>query len=723
MSAKRFALALGALLIALSAAAPASAQDHTDANQLWEDFIHYSRIARLDLAAANGKALVDLKLEAKALLAAIEASPYADSFARDLSRMKQMAGEKTFDIASVATAVEQAVDAAKIAVIRDPHRIAAEIEKFDQGLRPRLLAIRRLKEAGEYATPQLLDVIGAETARQKQLRPYAIQALVDIGRPVVLPLCEALGDLPPVAQQDVARVLGQIGYPMAMPYLKELASKQGADAATKKVVEESLAAIAKNRAVSPEMPAATLFYMLAEDYYANHESLTLEPDAPANLLWYADERGELRYLRVPTAVYVDAMAMRSSKRALSLNRDLGEALSLWIAANFRRENRLPDGASDPSYGDQMRSPQFYAWSAGPTYVEPVLARALRDRDPDLALDAIESLARTAGNDAVAGQAEPLLTALRYPDRRVRFEAANAIAAAQPDADFTGSGRVVPVLAEAVRQGSRPVALVVAPTQEAQNKLAGTVRDAGSFDVIMSGGGEDLGEQLMTAAGVDVIVIQADPAFVGSFATARAKTYKIVSAPMVVMAAEGQDATITRMYQDDPTVFVTQYAAGAEQVAAQISEAMGASKGATIDAAAAERYATTALGMMRDLAIARSTVFDVKLAEAALIEALVDDRDSVAAGAAAVLSIIGGAEGQQATATALLDDARGTNLRIELLGSLAESARAHGTLITDRQAEQLRELVSTSRGRLADAAAAAYGALKQPSSRTTELISG
>ncbi|NBB84020.1 MAG: hypothetical protein GVY28_11525, partial [Alphaproteobacteria bacterium] len=413
------------------------------ATESFKDFIHYGRLARLDLAAAHGRSFARASVDPQTILQIIEASPYSDSYEDDLARMKNMTSDQAqqVGIAEVAATVAEKIDQARIAVVRNPKRIREEIHKLDDGLRPRLNATRRLKVAGEYAAPYMLQVLTGITDKDKRLHPYVV------GRPLVVPLAEAMKTLSPVAQQDVGRVLGRIGYPVALPYLKALAEADRTDEQTAAVLMEAFDQIAQSRAISGELGPAALFLMLAEDYYAGRESLIMEPGADYNVMWYVNDAGRLTYRRIPTAVFGDVMAMRSARRALSYKPSMSAAMSLWVAANFRRENNLP-----ASYGPAMRSPHFYAVLSGPAHIKPALMRALNGGDADLALDLIGALEATAGAGSLIEHADAVVAALNYTDRRVRYDVAHAVGMADPDQAFDGAGRVIPVLAEAVRQG-------------------------------------------------------------------------------------------------------------------------------------------------------------------------------------------------------------------------------------------------------------------------------
>src|SRR5690606_35111170 len=124
--------------------------------------------------------------------------------------------------------------------------------------------------------------------------------------------------------------------------------------------------------------------------------------------------------------------------------------------------------------------EYFAVISGPETTQPVLGRALDDRDTQLARRAIAAIEKTAGGVTLWTGADraPLLEALRYPSRRVQYEAALAIGAAQPRSTFEGSERVVPILASAIRDASELFAVVVSNVAEDRPRLAQVLRDQG-----------------------------------------------------------------------------------------------------------------------------------------------------------------------------------------------------------------------------------------------------
>jgi hypothetical protein len=687
---------------------------------MWEDFIHYLRIAQLDLAVSSGKALLGAGLKPEDLLAVVEdISPYRD-YQATLSRGSKLEGEP----GAVTKQVAQLIEDARLALARDGARVRANIEQLDDGLRPRLNAQARLKRAGEYAAPQMLAVIVSTADKDQTLRPYVIEALVNIGRPVVAPLSEALSGLPAVPKQQVAEILARIGYPLALPYLKAELARNDIDAATRNVLQVAFDRIISRTPISPATPAADLFLLLGEDYYNRRESLVLDPAAQFNLMWTYDAQRGLNAERIPTPIFGDVMAMRAARRALNLNKELSSAASLWIAANFRRQNNLPQGATDPSYGPDMRSPHFYATLAGPRHVQPVLARALEERDAALALDAIRALATTSGTPALLnldGDKQPLIAALGYPDRRVRFEAAYTLARAKPHVPFSGSQRVVPVLAEAIREAGKQIAVVIADNTDQLNATAKMFETAG-YQPIVGNSFEAVVDQVANAPGVDVVVINGSGPKVESAIANAHRHFKTAASPVILFTSAEQLPTYSRAFGPQG-VTVVNAAAELAQIQQIIAGNASRTGGPAINEEQAKTYAMTSLSILHDLANEVTDVFPIVDAKAALIDGLKDPRKEVALAAADVLSNIPSEDAQRALADAGLDEARGAEQQVPFLRALAAHARRTGNLLTNFQLDKLAQMVNTATGDLADAAAEVHGSLNLPTSAAVDRISG
>ncbi len=102
---------------------------------------------------------------------------------------------------------------------------------------------------------------------------------------------------------------------------------------------------------------AKAFYQLSEKFYYNNADISADvrdPKAKANI-WYWNESTGLERKQVPPQIFSDIMAMRASEYALKLGAQRGDALSLWLAANYKREVDLPHGMTDPTREENQPS--------------------------------------------------------------------------------------------------------------------------------------------------------------------------------------------------------------------------------------------------------------------------------------------------------------------------------------------------------------------------------
>jgi hypothetical protein len=720
LKARQAGLAVLLAFVGLLWATPGMAQGQgkDDPASLWADFNHYVRIARPDLAQAVGSKLLG-SVDDQKLLDIVEASDYRD-YDRTLTR-----AENTATLSEIAGKFRNRIQAARIQRSREPQRIMADIRRLAEGSRAQLNATERLKAAGQFAAPALLATLLNEG--EAKLHPFVLAAMVAVGRPLVYPLAEALPDLEPVPQGQIAQVLAEIGYPRAIPYVKLVLDRPTLDANTRSICQAAFDTLAQNARVPRDVSADELFLTLGQNHYraaTTGELLPgLDPADKSGVVWQYNRQTGLVSIAVPTAIFGDVLAMRAASRALGINASMSPALSLWLAANLRRENRLPAGAADLSYPKTMMPPKFYIESAGPLRQHDVLNRALDDADAALALDAIAALAATAGTDALVnreGTVQPLLRALSYPDRRVRFAAAFAMTNARPSAAFPGSHRVVPVLAEALRQSENRYALVIGRNRESANSLGATVRELG-FQAIAGTALSEVRGDVNAGPGVDLIVTDLPIDAIADLYHTTGEDYKLAAVPLLAVISAGDQIEFNRRYEGHDRLRSTLASTDPKALSDAVKQAASAYAGDPIGADEALVYATSALALLRSVAVGSAAVFQIADAEPALVQALGDARESIVTQAADVLALIPSPDAQRQIADAALDMARPENVRIALLGSLAESAKNFGSHLIPAQSDRLLTLVKESSGDLAIASARAHGALTMPTGNVVELL--
>ncbi|MFG0331370.1 MAG: hypothetical protein ACF8PN_15895 [Phycisphaerales bacterium] len=703
-------------LLAMAMAAPSLAQDadRDEQAQYLEDFIHYVFIARPDLAAAQAEQLF------QSGVADADLYTLVDEF--DLNRAGRL--DEALDRATripelepVAGEIRRRLRDGRVALARDPNEIDRHIQNLVGSQRARLIAREALVSAGEYAVPQLLERL--ENRGSLELKDAVRRVLVEIGRQAVTPLSVALPYLTPETQELVVDILGQIGYAHARPALAELIMADATEPRVRDAAERAYQKLggASNASIVDQ------WLGLAEQYWVEARSLIAWPDEDINNIWNYESRQGLVAVSVPSSIFSEIMAMRMSENALSHNENSKAALSLWIAANFRRSDQLPSEATDPTYPDDMRAPIFFAVAAGPEIGQRVLARANRDLNAQLARHAIEALERTAGG-ATLWTAEdrptPLIEALNFPERRVRYDAALALANALPTESFYGADRVIPILASAIRTGGESFAAVIASDEEDRRTLAASLRSMGFSVLPPRSNFEDLRVDLTDSPGVDLFVILDDAMRTVEPVTAIRRDPRLSASPVLVMTSGAGVNQARDLYIDDRRVRVVSRTITEDQLGNAVDAMVSDTLGPLMSADEADAYALESLRALRDVAIKNTPSFEVIDAEAALLEALQNFDGEKRLIAAETLSWIDNPDSQQALLDASLTE--GDELtQATLLGFAADSAKRFGAYASDRQVNRLLELVRTGSGVVATAAGQAHGALDLPASNVTTFI--
>ncbi len=410
----------------------------------WNDLLHYTVIGRLDLAKGYAQAIVESEPDAVSLLELSRENPQGYSL---LLKVKDSAPDA--ELAALAGKVLEIIERGRFMRRSDPKIIVEEIKRLSGTSRGRLAAIKRLQNAGEYAIMYMLDALG-DPARADEA-PNIVWALSRIGKDSIRPLAAALQTRDVTVKAELIKALGKIGYPQSLPYLRYVVEKDGS-AELRDLAKASIKAI---DASATRLPAAQLFYRLAESYYYHAESLAPAQDANFANMWFWDG-SDKRLVRkeVDKGYFNELMAMRCCEWSLKADAGFGQAIGLWLAAFFKAEST--DIPMPEYFGSGHADAMTYATTAGTEYLHQALARAVKDKDAYVALGVVEALATTAGESSLfyrIGTDQPLTAALSFDSRAVRYSAAIAIAEAGPKQRFAESRLVVDILADALGQSA------------------------------------------------------------------------------------------------------------------------------------------------------------------------------------------------------------------------------------------------------------------------------
>jgi HEAT repeat protein len=430
------------IIILLPISAFAETADQNDIANNFNDLLHYLTIGRLDLSKACATRILEGNPDPVLLFNLSGENPTSYD-------VLLKAKESQFDaqLADLCGKVIATIDKGRFIRRRDPKVIVEEVKRLSTTPRGQLTAIKRLQDAGEYSIMFMLDAL-TDPARKDEW-PSIVVALPKIGRDAIRPLVAALQIDDVAVKTAVIESIAKMEYPQTLAYLKYIIETDKSE----QIRQTAAECIRKIDSTALETPAALLFYRLAENYYYHLDSLAPATDANFANIWFWDaEKKSLERIEVDKGYFFELMTMRCCEWALKADASFGEAIGLWLAAFFKAEST---GVPMPSYFGPAHPDAFvYAITAGPEYLHEALARALKDKDSYVAVSAIEALIRTAGEKSMfyrLGIAQPLMQALSYDDKMVRYTAAIAIATAGPTQPFAESTLIIKNLAEAVGQ--------------------------------------------------------------------------------------------------------------------------------------------------------------------------------------------------------------------------------------------------------------------------------
>jgi len=419
----------------------------------WNDFLHYVKIGRLDLAKGYGQAVINSRPEPAALLKLSQEN--SQGYAILLKVIESTTDE---ELAGLSGKILEIIEQGRFARRSDPRIIVEEIKRLSGTTRGRMAAIKRLQDAGEYAIPYMLDAM-ADDSRRDEFQ-NVVMALPEVGRSAIRPLAAALQTDNVAIKAEIIKALGKIGYPQAIPYLKYVAEKD-ASAELQQLAIKSIQLIDQSEPVL-RISAAQWFYKLGENYYIEMPSLKPAKDADFANMWFWD-KNNARLIRreVSKKYFYPLMSMRSCEWSLKADPEFGRAIGLWLAAYFKAESA---GIDMPEYfGEGHADAMTYATTAGAEYLHQALARALKKQKGQsayqrayVALGAVDALGAIAGEKSLryqVGPAQPLMKALSFEDKAVRYSAAIAVATAGPTQGFAESKLVVKNLSQALAETS------------------------------------------------------------------------------------------------------------------------------------------------------------------------------------------------------------------------------------------------------------------------------
>ncbi len=383
----------------------------------------------------------------------------------------------------------------------DPDKIqelanaAVNGEHLDQ----RRAAGLRLRSSGDVAVPYLYMYLARTDAAVVVNTMFALQR---IGVAAVPPLLQVLQSDNARMAGNAAGVLGDIGDEIAVPGLLRL-KETTEDAFAREKAETALSKIGGQLTT---MAATDAYTALGQRYYANDPTVLSSFEVLKNIWRW--EGGDLVRYEVPAYLYRFQMAEQAATDALSLSPVNKDAQALLVRSLLaqKAEADAQREAGMEGVPEVLGTAADIAESQGFGAATEALRQALRDRDWDVAIEAIDLVAKTYGSESLANH--PLGAALIAPDRRVNYFAAIAALQMSPKDGLANADKVVNLAARAASERAVRQVLVVDDREDTRGRLVMDLAHSG-FVASQAATGARGVSMAKSAPTLDVIVVRAD----------------------------------------------------------------------------------------------------------------------------------------------------------------------------------------------------------------------
>lgn len=589
-----------------------------------------------------------------------------------------------------------------------PDRIQRYIKALIKTSEEQEYAVERLREAGPYAVPYLVQALDQANipAGDRALLAYNMGRL---DRSAVPPLIAVLDSEDARLVADAAHALGMIGDVRAVPPLTAVAASAPARDAARRAIEHLTGRSFESQ---PRSPAR----VLTDEAWKYHRHAFLFPGETA-LIWQWDADQKVPVPRQVSRSEAEAFfGQRMAREALKINpADVSAQVVLVSQALEKAVEKVGFKAvttNDPTGAFAS------ALAAGPNVLGPVIQTAINDRKTDLAAVASTALGQITNRDVLylGSRVNPLVEALASPGRRTQFAAARALVLLEPRRAFPGSSQVVPILARFVANQPAARAVVIDGNLDRGNLLASLLKELGYATHVARTGAEGF---QAASEGADVELILVDAHQIGgpwrlvdvlSNLQADARTASI---PVYVVGPLSQQAALDATFKNYPRVkfLVTPTDASIleQQLGGRPTEFTDQERAA---------YATEAASLLARIASQPGSPFetDLKQAENALSVALNTPTTNLAASSA--LGDVPDAGAQRGLADTVLDPSKPVELRLASARQLARSIQRFGPLVAaDQEARLLSSFDQEREPAVRIALATILGALRPKPAQT------
>lgn len=435
-----------------------------------------------------------------------------------------------------------------------------------------------------------------------------------------------------------------------------------------------------------ELAARTL-QSLAKSYLDGDRRFTLTADNRVKI-WDWDNAAKLPVAKLVSLPQAQARrAALLANQMLSIDPDSVASRELWLHCQLRLR-AWDTGLDKEAVWPAADLARIKTWGSG--NVEQVLTTSLAQQDAVSAMAALQLLRQLGpGSSLTAAKPSPVVEALRYPNRRVQYAAAQTLLAWDPRAPFNGAGHLTQVLRHLAGSQGQRQAIVGFPNREIATRLAGYFNSVG-IEGLAAWTGQTTVRLAQQSPDAELILLSSRINFEPLSITIQElrRDPRTAHLPIVILTEEAsEEPRLGAQFERDPlvTIFTRPFEPTSMKFILDqaIRRADGKDAGSAILSPAERRqqglFALTALAKLLDL---NPKLYEFSQEVPQLVSALEDPGLCEAAGA--VLARIGNHPAQTALVEMASRPEVSPSQRTVAATMLAEAIRLHGVQLTRNQ---------------------------------------
>ncbi len=411
------------------------------------------------------------------------------------------------------------------------------ITKLTKTEEERLVATRELVAIGPRAIPALLALM--KSGQEDDSRVYARAAITHMRHRAVLPLIAALDSSDERIVLGSIVSLSDIGDVRSLARLQQLLIEEGTSETVRRVCNNAIKVISATLGTADIEPASVLYFGNALRYFRDGGDVRDEMIANESLVWdWNSEKKELEYARVPNYAWNELMAEQTLFKAASYYPDyaaymplLAASLAGQIVETDLRVQLAKERTTPVEHPEEAAAALDERKKALEEMIDRVimfgsehLCRAVQQSVVSERYDVANFIMRTLQDhwlarakeilpgekDGLAGDkaGTVLVAALDHPERTIAYQAAITLAHLDPNLQFFGADKVIPLLSQAVGEWGMKVVLLVEPDYRHRNAGRRALLEKG-FLVATAKDGFEAMQRLQETPVKDAIIIAGD----------------------------------------------------------------------------------------------------------------------------------------------------------------------------------------------------------------------